>query len=163
MTWGGLKKKKRGKKCRQKERRRTTLRGDNTPIPQRIPQQLKVRLLEKTLRRALRVRAIGDNNIKLILAVLQELKPITNVDTNVRVLEANAHAGQVFLGDADDGLVDVAEDSLLDGLVLDDFAEDTAVAAADDEDFLGVGVGVHGEVGDHFLVAVRLLIPFITD
>lgn len=163
MTWGGLKKRKGGKKCRQKERRRTTLRGDNTPIPQRISQQLKVRLLEKTLRRALRVRTIGDNNIKLILAVLQELKPITNVDTNVRVLEANAHAGQVLLGDADDGLVDVAEDSLLDGLVLDDFAEDTAVAAADDEDFLGVGVGVHGEVGDHFLVAVLLLIPFITD
>lgn len=130
------------------------MRGDNTPIPQRIPQQLKVRLLEQTLRRALRVTAVGDDNIKLILAVLEELKAITDVDTNVGVLEANAHAGEVLLGDADDGLVDVAEDGLLDRLVLDDFAEDAAVAAADDEDFLGVGVRVHGEVGDHFLVAV---------
>lgn len=128
------------------------MRGDDTPISQRIPQQLKVRLLEKTLRGALRVRAISDDNIKLILAVLEELEAVTNVDAHVRVLEANAHTREVLLGDADDSLVDVAEDSLLDRLVLDDFAEDTAVAAADDKDFLGVGVGVHGEVGDHFLV-----------
>jgi len=38
--------------------------------------------------------------------------------------------------------------------VLDDFAEDAAVAAADDEDAPRVGVGVHGKVGDHLLVAV---------
>ena len=36
--------------------------------------------------------------------------------------------------------------------MLDDLAEDTAVAAADDEHLLGVGVRVHGQVGDHLLV-----------
>jgi len=41
-------------------------------------------------------------------------------------------------------LVDVAEGGFFDGFVLDDFSEDTAVTAADDEHFLGVGVGVHG-------------------
>lgn len=85
------------------------------------------------------------------------------METNVGVLEANAHAGEVLLGDADDGLVDVAEDSFLDRLVLDDFTEDAAVTAADDEDLLGVGVGVHGEVGDHFLIAVLPLEPCIVD
>lgn len=55
-------------------------------------------------------------------------------------------------------LVDVAENSLLDGLVLDDLAEDTAVTTADDEDLLGVGVGVHGEVGDHFLVSAGMIV-----
>lgn len=52
-------------------------------------------------------------------------------------------------------LVNVAENSFLDRLVLDDLAEDTAVTTADDKDFLGVGVGVHGEVGDHFLVSTK--------
>lgn len=37
-------------------------------------------------------------------------------------------------------LVDVAEHGLFHRLVLDDFAQDAAVAAADYEDFLGVGV-----------------------
>jgi hypothetical protein len=39
--------------------------------------------------------------------------------------------------------------------VLDGFTEDTAVTTADDEDLLGVGVGVHGEMGDHFLVSTK--------
>lgn len=51
-------------------------------------------------------------------------------------------------------LVNVAEDSLLDGLVLDDLTQDTTVTSTNDEDLLGVGVGVHGQVGDHLLVAI---------
>lgn len=49
-------------------------------------------------------------------------------------------------------LINVAEDSLLDAIVLDDLTEDTAVATADDKDLLGVRVGVEGKVGDHLLV-----------
>jgi len=70
------------------------------------------------------------------------------------VLEPDAHAGEIFLGETDDGFVDVTEDGVLDGGVLYYFTEDTTVAAADDEDGSGSGVRVHGEVGDHFLVAV---------
>jgi hypothetical protein len=47
--------------------------------------------------------------------------------------------------------------------VLDNFAENTAVTTADDKDLLGVGVGVHGEVGDHFLVSTEKLISMRTD
>jgi hypothetical protein len=43
--------------------------------------------------------------------------------------------------------------------VLDDLAENTTVAAADDEDFLGVGVGVERKVSDHLLVAVKFVSP----
>jgi hypothetical protein len=50
-------------------------------------------------------------------------------------------------------LINVAQDGLLDGLVLDYLAEDTAISTSDNEDLLGVGVGVHGQVGNHFLVA----------
>lgn len=49
-------------------------------------------------------------------------------------------------------LVDVAENGLLDTFVFDDLTEDTSITSADDQDLLGVGVGVHGEVGDHLLV-----------
>ena len=51
-------------------------------------------------------------------------------------------------------LVNVAQGGLLDGLVLDDLTEDTTVTTTDDKDLLGVGVGVHGKVGDHLLVAI---------
>lgn len=53
-------------------------------------------------------------------------------------------------------LVNVAEDGLLDGLVLDNLAQDTTVSASDNEDLLRVRVRVHGEVGDHLLVAVGI-------
>jgi hypothetical protein len=52
-------------------------------------------------------------------------------------------------------LIDVAEDGLLDALVLDDLTEDTAVTTANDENLLGVGVGVEGKVSDHLLVTMR--------
>ena len=70
------------------------------------------------------------------------------------MLEPDAHAWEVFFGQPDYGLVDVAEDGFFDCGVFDYFAEDAAVAAAYDEDVLGVRVGVHGEVGYHFLVTV---------
>jgi hypothetical protein len=41
--------------------------------------------------------------------------------------------------------------------VLDDLAQNTTIATADDEDLLGVGVRVHSQVGDHLLV--RELVP----
>ena len=60
-------------------------------------------------------------------------------------------------------LVNVAEDGLLDGLVLDDLTEDTAVTATNDEDLLRVGVGVHGEVGDHLLVGELITLSALDD
>jgi len=50
-------------------------------------------------------------------------------------------------------LVDVAENSLLNTLVLDDLTEDTTVTTANDKNLLGVGVGVHCKMSDHLLVA----------
>jgi len=49
-------------------------------------------------------------------------------------------------------LVDVAEGSRLNTRVLDNLAQDTAIATTDNQDLLGVGVGVHGQMGDHLLV-----------
>lgn len=41
--------------------------------------------------------------------------------------------------------------------MLDNLAQDTTIATADDEDLLGVGVRVHSQVGNHLLV--RELVP----
>ena len=73
------------------------------------------------------------------------------------MLEPDRHAPEVFFGEPDYGFVNVTEDGLFDGGVLDDFSENAAVAAADDEDAFGIRMNVHGEVGNHFLVAEKFL------
>ena len=126
--------------------------SDDTSIAESRLQQLKVGLLEEALSGTLGVGTVSDDNIELVLAVLEELEAVTNVGVGIGVLEANGHAGQVLLGNTDDSLVDVAQGGLLDRGVLDDLTEDTSVTSTNDQDLLGVGVGVHGEVGDHLLV-----------
>lgn len=88
------------------ERRRTTLGGDDTPFAQGAVQELKVWLLKKALRGTLGVRAVGNDNIEFILFVREEFEAVADVGLDFGVLEADAHAGQVFLGDADDGLAE---------------------------------------------------------
>jgi hypothetical protein len=53
-------------------------------------------------------------------------------------------------------LINVAKNSLLEHLMLDNLTEDASVSTTNDENFLGAGVGVHGKVGNHFLVPVRI-------
>jgi hypothetical protein len=143
-----------GGEARQQRQRRgtTTLGSDDTALTEGIVQELEVRLLEEALSRTLGVRAVSDDDVELVLAGLEELEAVTDVGLSVGVLEANAHAREVLLGDTDDGLINVAQDGLLDGLVLDDLTEDTTVTTTNDEDLLGVGVSVHSQVGDHLLV-----------
>jgi hypothetical protein len=92
-------------RLRRKERRRTTLGGDDTSITQSVSEELKVGLLEEALGGTLGVRAVGDDDVELVLALLEELEAVADVDLDVGVLEADAHAGEVLLGDTDDGLI----------------------------------------------------------
>lgn len=85
------------------------------------------------------------------------------MDIDRGVLVTDGHAGEVFLADADDGLVNVAEDGLLDGFMLDDLSEDTAVTASNDQDGLWVGVGVHGQVCDHLLIGKLVALGALDD
>lgn len=131
--------------------------------PQSSMQQLKVRSLEQALRRPIRIAGIRNDDIKRILIVVQKLEPIPNVNLDLGVFIGNTHSLQVCLGDTDDSLVNVAEDGFLDTVVFDDLAEDTAVTATDDQDFLWVGMGVHGEVGDHLLVGELVALGALDD
>lgn len=47
--------------------------------------------------------------------------------------------------------------------MLDNLTEDTAVAAANDENLLGVGVGIHGKVSDHLLVRELIALGALDD
>lgn len=78
--------------------------SDHASFAQGSVQQLKVGLLEQRLGGAFRVGAIGDDHVKLVLVVSQEFEAVANVGLDVGVLEANAHAGKVFLRHADDSL-----------------------------------------------------------
>lgn len=119
-------------------------------------QELKVWLLKQTFCWTFWIAAICNDDIELVLPIRQKFETVTDVRGDVWVLEAYAHAWKVFLRETNHGLIDVAEDCSFDCGVFDDFAEHTAITTADNENGFGVGVRVHGEVGNHFLVTVPL-------
>jgi hypothetical protein len=136
--------------------------GNDTAFAERTVKQLEVWLLEQSLSRTLWVAGVSDDDVELALLVLKELEAVTDDGGGLGVLETDGHAGEVLLGETNDSLVNVAEDGLLDTVVLDDLTEHTTVTTADDQDLLRVGVGVHGKMGDHLLVAADyqpLLLP----
>ena len=78
--------------------------SNNTAFAQSAIQQLKIGFLKERLCWTLGVGAVGDDDVEFVLVVGQELEAVADVDFDVGMLEADAHAGKVFLGDADDGL-----------------------------------------------------------
>jgi hypothetical protein len=137
--------------------------GDDAALAQGALEQLEVGLLEESLGGALGVGGVGDDDVELVLVVVEELEAVADVHLDLGVLVADAHAGQVLLAEADDSLVDVAQHGLLDALVLDDLAQHAAVAAANDEHLLGVGVRHHAQVGDHLLVGELVALGALDD
>jgi hypothetical protein len=133
----------------------TTLCGDDTTFAEGAIEELKVSLLEEGLSRALWVAGVCDDDVELALLVFEELEAVANDGLGLGVLEADRHAGQVLLRETNDSLVNIAENGLLDAVVLDNLTEDTAVTTTDDQDLLRVGVSIHGKVSDHLLVTVR--------
>ena len=141
----------------------TTLGGNDTSLTESVVEEPEVGLLEEALGGSIWVGRVGDDDVELALLLLEELEAVANVRRDGGVLVADGHAGQVLLAETDDGLVNVAEDCLLDALVLDHLAEDTTVTAADDEHLLGAGVSIHGQVRDHLLVRELVALGALDD
>ena len=93
-----------GMRGRKKETQRTTLSGDDASVAQGAVQELEVRFLEQRFGRPFGVRGVGDDDVKFVLLVREELEAVADVRADGGVLEADGHAGEVFLGEADDGL-----------------------------------------------------------
>src|ERR1700688_259690 len=84
---------------------RTTLCSDDTSLLEGAIEQLEVGFLEETLCWPFRIGRICDNDVELIFIVIQKFETITNVDFDLRVLVANGHSWEVFLGKTNDSLV----------------------------------------------------------
>jgi len=136
---------------------------NDTALLQGIVEELEVVLLEQGLGGAVGVGRVGDDDVELVLVVVEELEAVADVDLDLGVVEADGHVGEVLLGETDDGLVNVAENGLLDAVVLDNLSEDTAITTTNDKNLLGVGVRVHGEVGDHLLVGELVALGALDD
>ncbi len=128
-------------------------------------EECKVGLLEESLGGADRVRGVGDDDIEgaLVLGVLEELEAVTDDNGGLGVGETLGHVGKVLLGDTGDSLVNVTEDGLLDGVVLDNLTENTTVTTADNENTLRVGVGSERNVGNHLLVGEFVTLGSLDD
>lgn len=88
-------------------RGRTTLGSDDAALAEGVVEELEVGLLEEALGGALRIGRVGNDHVKGVLVVVEELEAVADVDGGLGVVEANGHAGEVLLREADDGLRDV--------------------------------------------------------
>ena len=82
----------------------TTLGSNNALLGQCTMEQLKVWLLEQSFGRSLWIGRVGDNDIEAVLVILKKLESVSNVDLNLGVLVTDGHAGEVLLGETDNGL-----------------------------------------------------------
>lgn len=90
--------------CRWTRGKRTTLSSDDAPISQGVVQKLEVWLLEQALGRAIWVGRVGDDDVEGVLVVVEELEAVADVHLHLGVLVPLRHAGEVLLGQTDDGL-----------------------------------------------------------
>lgn len=67
-------------------------------------QELEVWFLEQRFGGPHRVRGVGDDDVKLVLLVREELEAVADVRADGGVLEADGHAGEVLFREPDDGL-----------------------------------------------------------
>lgn len=80
---------------------------NDTALAKGVVEELEVRLLEEALSRTLGVRRVGDDDIKGVLVVVEELEAVANVDGGLGVVETSSHLGEELLGDAGDSLLRV--------------------------------------------------------
>jgi hypothetical protein len=159
---------------------RTTLCSNNSAVLEGTEQQFEVWLLEQALCWSLWVGRIGDDNIKLILVIIQEFESISNMSFDFWVLVTDCHPGKVLLGETDHGLqsslamshrrsipitylINIAQDSLLDALMLDNLTQDASITATNDQNLLWIRMRIHSQMSDHLLVCELVSLGALND
>ncbi|KAH3662402.1 hypothetical protein OGAPHI_005654 [Ogataea philodendri] len=128
------------------------LSGDDTFLGESVVKKLEVWFLEQRLCRTFWVRGVGDDHVKTILVVVQELETVSDMDSDLWVGVRFGHLWEVFFGNGNDVLVNVTQNGFLDTLVLDDFSKDTTISSSNDQHLLRVWMGVQSKMGNHLLV-----------
>ena len=80
------------------------------------------------------------------------LEAVLVVDRDARVAKAARRLRQVLLADLDDELVDLDEIDVAHRRIAQELAHRAAIAAADDENVVRVGIDAHRHVRDHLVV-----------
>ena len=113
---------------------------------------------EEPFARADRVGAVNDDDVVKILHALREGDAVANMDMQLRrrIEEDFRDLREIFFGEVDDAPVNIAEVHLSDAFVAAHFSRHAAVAAADDEDALRMGMEHERHVADHFMIG-----PFV--
>jgi hypothetical protein len=134
--------------------------------------------LEQTLCWSLWIRRVGNDDIKLILVIIQELESVSNMNLNLRMLITNGHSRKVLLGETDDSLrrlageirnarysylINIAENSLFHTIMLDDFPQNTSITATNDQNLLWAWVREHSQMCNHFLVGKLISLGALND
>jgi len=103
------------------------------------------------------VGGVDDDDIKSFLCVdgvvMHESETIANEKVHTGVVVGAGDGGEILLAGLDDVAIDVNHGHVFNGVMLAHFTQDATVATADDENALGVLVGMHRNVAKHFLVA----------
>jgi len=139
------------------------LSSNDSAFLQSTKEKLKVGLLEQALSWSLWVGGVSDDDIKFILIVIQELEAISDVDLDLWVLIADGHSWEVLLGETNDSLVNITQDSFLHTIVLDNFPENTTITTANDQYLLRARVREHGQMCNHLLISKLVSLGALND
>ena len=115
-------------------------------------------LRKKPLARPERIGRIHEDQIILVLRLANEAQSIFEEEANARICKARRRLRQVLAARLDDHLVDLHEVDALDAFVAQKLAHRAAVAAADDEDALRLGIDAHRHMHDHLMVDELVLL-----
>jgi len=121
--------------------RRFALLHDHAVLGQAVEAVAVECLAEQAFGRAGRIGAVDDDNVHRIrLGFFHPFDAVDEFQIGARIVIGFAQFGEVDFGQPRDALVDVDLYGLFDGLVLQDFPQGAAVAAADDPDAFRIGV-----------------------
>src|SRR5690606_22687941 len=103
--------------------------------------------------RANRVGGVGNDHIESVLALRHKFFAIGNHDGGARVvIGTGGVVGEILFAHLNNAAVDLDLGNVLNVFVLQHFAQNAAVTAADNEDALRVRVGEQRHVHHHFVV-----------
>ena len=109
---------------------------------------------EQSFTRADGVRAVDDDDVVIVFGFPHEGDAVADFDGQFGILFKDGFRDfrEIFLGQFDDLAIDVDHGDRFDFRMTDGFPGSAAVAAADDEDFLRVGMEEQGDVDDAFVI-----------
>ena len=102
-----------------------------------------------------RIRGVDDGDIKCTIGAVGDiLDAVCYVQRQAWIAKLCCDFREEFFGRIDHHAVDFHHDDFFDAFIAEHFTGDTTVAAADDEDALGVRVNLHCHVADHLVIDV---------